>query len=135
MSATVSKWLKSIDGLHEVATRLRRVQIENRPALEVIRGYDDKKTLFYVDPPYLHSARKDGSAYGEFEMNEDEHRELADALNSCRGRVAISGYPHPLYEELFRPRKWRKIVGNPKRLRISKSVGTRTEVLWTNYRP
>jgi DNA adenine methylase len=100
----------------------------------VIKGYDDRKTLFYVDPPYVHSARKDGSAYAKFEMNEDEHRELADALNSCRAKVAVSGYLHPLYDELFPKRRWRKIVGETKRLRISNSVGTRTEVLWLNYR-
>jgi hypothetical protein len=32
-----------------------------------IKLYDNKKTLFYRDPPYVHSTRGDRKAYG-FEM-------------------------------------------------------------------
>ena len=38
--------------------RLLRVQIENRPATDVIALYDDKETLFYCDPPYPHDSRE-----------------------------------------------------------------------------
>src|SRR5579863_9269327 len=54
MSGVVSRWLGSIETLPEVAIRLLRVQIENRPATEVIRLYDSTETLFYCDPPYPH---------------------------------------------------------------------------------
>ena len=64
MSGVVSRWLGGIDGLPEVAERLARVQVENRPALDVVRLYDDEGTLFYCDPPYLHATRGDGKAYG-----------------------------------------------------------------------
>ncbi|MGI0129080.1 MAG: DNA adenine methylase, partial [Thermoplasmata archaeon] len=40
MAGAVSRWLGSVDTLPEIAERLLRVQIENRPALEVIRRYD-----------------------------------------------------------------------------------------------
>ena len=59
MSGVVSRWLGSIVGLPEVALRLLRVQIENRPALDVINLYDGRETLFYCDPPYPHSSRGD----------------------------------------------------------------------------
>ena len=50
MSGVVSRWLGSLKGLPEIAERLLRVQIENRPAIEVIKLYDSPKTLFYCDP-------------------------------------------------------------------------------------
>lgn len=53
MSGVVSRWLGSVDRLPEVAERLLRVQIENRPSLEIIKLYDSPKTLFYCDPPIL----------------------------------------------------------------------------------
>jgi DNA adenine methylase len=55
--------------LTDATQRLIRVQIENRPAVDVIRLYDSPKTLFYCDPPYLHATRGDAKAYG-FEMDE-----------------------------------------------------------------
>ena len=67
MSGVVSRWLGSVEMLPDVAERLLRVQIENRPAAEVLRLYDDDDTLFYCDPPYPHGSRGDDRAY-EFEM-------------------------------------------------------------------
>ena len=67
MSGSVSRWLGSVEGLSEIAQRLLRVQIENAPATEVIQRYDTSNTVFYVDPPYVHSARGDPAAYG-YEM-------------------------------------------------------------------
>src|SRR5436189_1347127 len=72
MSGVVSRWLGSVDMLPSIAERLLRVQIENRPAREVVELYDGKDTLFYCDPPYPHEARGDAKAYG-FEMSNAEH--------------------------------------------------------------
>jgi DNA adenine methylase len=132
MSGVVSRWLGSVAGLPEVAQRLLRVQIENRPAVDVIRLYDSPTTLFYCDPPYLHVTRGDANAYG-FEMDEEEHRQLADVLNHCKGMVAVSGYDHPLMDELYNPDRWCKTFGADKTIHSTK--GMRQEVLWTNYNP
>ena len=51
MAGAVSRWLGSIDKLPEIAQRLKRVQIENAPTLDVIARYDTPETLFYLDPP------------------------------------------------------------------------------------
>jgi DNA adenine methylase len=131
MSNVVSRWLGGVRALDDIAQRLIRVQIESRPAIDVIRLYDDPGTLFYCDPPYLHATRGDPKAYGNFEMNEDDHREFAEVVNECSGKVAVSGYDHPLMDELF-PR-WLKIVGKVKIIHSTK--GTRQEVLWTNFDP
>src|SRR6266849_4310343 len=45
MSGVVSRWLGSVQMLPEIASRLLRVQMENRPAAEVLRLYDDTRTL------------------------------------------------------------------------------------------
>ncbi|MBI5866749.1 MAG: DNA adenine methylase [candidate division Zixibacteria bacterium] len=128
MSGVVSRWLGSVETLPEIAERLLRVQIENRPALEVIRLYDDKSTLFYCDPPYPHEARGDSKAYG-FEMSDDEHRELAAALHSVLGQVAVSGYRCNLMDTLYAD--WRRVEAPSKMCHSSK--GSRTEALWMNY--
>ena len=132
MSGVVSRWLGGVDGLAEIAQRLLRVQIENRPAIDVIRLYDSPDTLFYCDPPYLHGTRGDSAAYG-FEMDEAAHKELAQILNACRGKVAVSGYEHPLMEELFPKQRWFKTMGATRTIHSTK--GRRQEVLWTNYEP
>ncbi|MBF0411475.1 MAG: DNA adenine methylase [Desulfamplus sp.] len=132
MSGVVSRWLGGVDALNEIAERLIRVQIENRPALDIIRLYDSEKTLFYCDPPYMHSTRGDSNAYG-FEMDEEQHKEFAYAVNQTKAMVAVSGYEHPLMEELFKPDRWFKTQGKDKTIHSSK--GKRTEILWTNYEP
>jgi len=132
MSGVVSRWLGGVDALDEIAQRLIRVQIENRPAIEIIRLYDSSETLFYCDPPYLHATRGDSNAYG-FEMDEAEHCNLAEVLNDCQSKVAVSGYDHPLMEKLFPTKRWFKTMGADRTIHSTK--GIRREVLWTNYSP
>lgn len=128
MSGVVSRWLGSVEKLPEIAARLLRVQIENRPALEVIKLYDHQDTLFYCDPPYPHEARGDSKAYG-FEMTDEEHQELADRLHQVKSRVAVSGYRCSLYNKLYK--KWKCIKAPAKTCHSVKEK--RQEVLWTNY--
>lgn len=130
MSGVVSRWLGSVESLPEIAARLLQVQIENRPAVEVIKLYDEPTTLFYCDPPYVHSTRGDSKAYG-FEMDEGEHRQLAEAVNNCKGRVAVSGYRCDLMDELYRG--WKRYDAPPKHCHSVKQV--RRESLWMNYEP
>ncbi len=132
MSGVVSRWLGAVEALPEIAQRLLRVQIENRPALEVIRLYDSPETLLYCDPPYVHATRGDDSAYGH-EMTDREHEELAAVLNSVRACVAVSNYPCGLMDELYPPPRWRKTVSPAKTIHSTK--GRRAEALWTNYDP
>jgi DNA adenine methylase len=129
MAGVVSRWLGSIEGLPQVAERLLRVQIENRPATEVIRIYDDSDTLFYCDPPYVHESRGDSKAYG-FEMTDEEHRQLALVLRQCKGKVAVSGYRCDLMDEMYRG--WTRIDAPEKLCPSAKRP--RQEALWVNFR-
>jgi len=132
MAGVVSRWLGAVEDLPEIALRLLRVQIENRPAGEVILLYDSPQTLFYCDPPYVHDTRGDSNAYA-YEMDNTQHRELAELLNSVQGMVAVSGYDCDLMNRLYRPPVWRKNVGPTKTIHSTKDE--RTEILWTNYDP
>jgi DNA adenine methylase len=128
MSGVVSRWLGSIEDLPEIALRLLRVQIENRPAVEVVKLYDDPDTLFYCDPPYVHSTRGDSKAYG-FEMTDKGHRDLAKALRGAKGKVAVSGYRCDLMDTLYEG--WQCIEAPPKQCHSVKKM--RQEAVWTNY--
>lgn len=128
MSGVVSRWLGGVEGLETIAERLIRVQIENRPAIDVIRLYDSPQTLFYCDPPYLHDTRGDSAAYG-YEMVDHEHIELSAALRRCAGKVAISGYRNDLMDQLYQG--WRRYDADGKQAHSVKQM--RFECVWMNY--
>jgi len=130
MSGVISRWLGGVEQLEDIATRLLRVQIENRPALEAIQLYDDEETLFYCDPPYIHSTRGDTNSYG-YEMTDEDHIRLAEVLNNVRGKVAISNYECELMDNLYPEPRWHKIAGPVKTIQSTKD--TRQEFLWINY--
>ncbi len=135
MAGAVSRWLGSVEGLSEVIQRLLRVQIESRPAIEVIQQYDSDETLFYCDPPYPHGSRSDVNAYG-YEMIDDEHLKLAKVLHNVKGKVALSGYHCDLMADLYRD--WAYIEAPTKKAhstntRPDNKKQQRTEILWINY--
>jgi DNA adenine methylase len=135
IAGAVSRWLGSVEGLSEVAQRLLRVQIENDPALHVIKRYDSPETLFYCDPPYVHESRTDTNAYA-YEMSDAEHRDLADSLHRVQGKVAVSGYHSALMDELYGD--WIAIEAPPRKAhstntRPDNTKQERTETLWINY--
>jgi DNA adenine methylase len=128
MSGVVSRWLGSVEALPAIAQRLLRVQIENRPATDVIKLYDDRHTLFYCDPPYVHDSRGDSQAYG-FEMTDDDHKQFITTLGKIKGKAAVSGYRCDLYDDLLRD--WRRVEAPSKHCHSVKKP--RMEVLWMNY--
>ena len=128
MAGAVSRWLGTVETLPEIALRLLRVQIENRPALDVITLYDDPGTLFYCDPPYVHSSRGDAKAY-RFEMTDAEHGELAGLLAKCKAKVAVSGYRCDFMDKLYPG--WRLVEAPAKKCHSVKQ--SRQEALWMNY--
>jgi DNA adenine methylase len=128
MAGAVSRWLGAVEDLPHIAQRLLRVQIENAPAIEVIKRYDSEETLFYCDPPYPHDSRGDSNAYAN-EMTNYQHRELAEVLRSVKGKVALSGYHCKLMDELYGD--WQSLEAKEKPCHSVKTM--RKEVLWINY--
>jgi DNA adenine methylase len=119
-------WRGYPDEIPAIVDRLRGVIIENRPAVDVIRQYDGPDTLHYVDPPYVHSTRGASNRY-RFEMDEAEHRQLADALHGAFGSVIVSGYACELYDmDLFST--WKRVERNTH----ADDHTNRVEVLWVS---
>lgn len=118
-----------IDGAAEqmeiVAGRLRRVQILNRDALDVIQDFLPHDCLIYFDPPYLRETRSNADGY-RHEPTTGWHREAAVLLRQARGPVIVAGYPSPLYSELYEAYGWRRV----ERRQMTNSGGRRIEALW-----
>ncbi len=111
--------------LAAVVERLQGVVIENLPALEIINRYDHPGTLFYCDPPYVHSTRLDcGHKHYRYEMNDEDHIALARSLRKIQGMAVVSGYPSELYRDLYRG--WQKYERPHHKDRGGESV----ECLW-----
>lgn len=121
-------WVNYADVLDGLIERLRGVIIENRPALEIIAAHDSLDTLHYIDPPYLHSTRTGSKGY-RHEMTDEEHRELAEFLGNCQGKVIVSGYPSELYESLYA--NWYR----EEKAALADGARKRVEVLWLNFKP
>lgn len=118
--------------MEEVSARIREVTLECLPALDVIARYGKApETLMYVDPPYLFDTRARTGIYRHEMGRTEEHQELAAALAACTATVLLSGYPHPLYDELYAG--WH-------RTELRSGTGQnnaagwqeRTEVIWSN---
>lgn len=131
MAEPVSKYLSAIDGLEDVAARLRTVMIESRPAIELIPRYDGEDSFFYLDPPYMPETRHGNKAatYAH-EMTVDDHAALLDALLQIKGKAMLSGYAAPLYDEKLKT--WRREELKTK-AHMANSGEERTEVIWFNY--
>lgn len=127
--SSAETWSNLPRRLELVRSRLQRVQLENLPAVDVIRRYDRPTTLFYCDPPYVHSARVSTKDY-RHEMSDDDHVELAEALCGIEGRAVISGYDSDLYNELFRG--WRRAERDVA-TNVTRRGGRRMEVIWRNF--
>lgn len=56
-SYCVGCWNRLPADLMEAAVRLKEVQIENRPALDLIKRFNHENVLIYADPPYLLETR------------------------------------------------------------------------------
>ena len=96
MAETSSKWIGCLKMLPEIHQRLLRVQIENADFRDIISRYDTDDTLFYCDPPYVHSTRKAGGY--EHEMTDEDHLDFIEMIKNTKGSVVISGYANDIYE-------------------------------------
>lgn len=123
---TVTQEWNDVSMLWAAARRLKDAQIENDDALKVIERFDGPETLFYIDPPYLFDTRHSNEEYYAFEMSDDEHVQLALLLQDVQGMVILSGYDHPIYQELYQD--WHFVEKSARTNGNHKA----TECLWIN---
>jgi DNA adenine methylase len=118
-------WSNYPECLGAIIERFRGVVVECRPAVEVLKQHDQPDALHYVDPPYLHSTRRQGQQKNyRYEMSEADHIALAEVLKTLQGQVILSGYPSELYDNLYAG--WGRHEINA----FADGARPRTEVLW-----
>lgn len=117
--------------IQQAADRLKNAQIERKDAVVLLKEMNDKDTLVYADPPYLHETRK--SKHYTNEMDHTQHVELLKALKNHKGPVILSGYESDLYNtELC---DWWKMTFEQQVGITTKKKRAATEVLWFNFEP
>ncbi len=128
-----SETCSKLAALRTYAARLRGVAIDSIDGAEFVDKWGQSATFVYCDPPYV-AASRTGTTYAH-EMTDADHRRLAAA---CRGavergaKVAVSGYPSALYDELFAG--WRTVQVDVPLYGARDTKGQRrTEVLWMSY--
>ena len=119
----------AVERLPEIADRMRKVQLENNDWEKVVKRYDSEQTFFYMDPPYVLETRKSGGY--NFEMSDADHERLTNTILDVKGKVLLSGYPNPIYDQLG----WRRQDLTTSCFSAHGSVQEteRTECLWRNY--
>lgn len=90
-------WYRLPEWLIDIAERLRMVQIENRPALEVIEKFNYSNVFMYIDPPYMLHTRT-GKQYN-YEMTDSDHEELLKMLLQSKAKIMLSGYESDMYND------------------------------------
>jgi DNA adenine methylase len=93
VSSFASKLPNSLQNFWPVHYRIQGVTIENLSFEQCIKDYDHVNTVFYIDPPYLHS---DPGLYDEAWPLE-KHKRLLQYIFDAEGFVALSGYDNELY--------------------------------------
>lgn len=116
------QWNGLPDRLAAAALRLKDAQIENMDAVQLIRKYNDPRCLIYADPPYVPDTRRK-HIYAS-EMTEAQHIDLLEALIAHGGTAVISGYDHPIYNEMLS--SWERVEKHA----LAERGQARTEVLW-----
>ncbi|MBT9252169.1 MAG: DNA adenine methylase [Brockia lithotrophica] len=127
ISASVRRFLTSVERLEAVHNRLRGVQIECADFREIFKRYDHEDALFYADPPYVPETRKEGTY--RYEMTRKDHEELVDILLRLRGMAILSGYENEVYLRLEKA-GWKKIILAETRSNASNKRTRRVEMVW-----
>src|SRR6185436_18175750 len=98
---------------------------------ELIKSQDGASTLFYSDPPYVHSTRQSKDLY-KYEMSNKDHQEFLDVVLHSTAKHIISGYSCELYNKALS--EWNRLeVELPNQMSSSATKGKETEVLWYNF--
>lgn len=123
-----------INMIKKAHKRLREIQVENLDFKELILKYDDTRTLFYLDPPYVFETRS-GSRLYRFEMEDKLHHDLVNLLLNIKGMAILSGYETEIYKPLLEE-GWRldkfdvRVCTTNAGVQVKRP--TRTECLWVS---
>lgn len=144
ISAPVSAYISNIEMLPEIYNRLITVQIDCADFRNLIKRYNEKDTLLYLDPPYLSDKRQVDTKY-KYEMSFQDHENLLDICLNYSEMIMLSGYNNDLYNN--RLKKFIKYefttscyqvaktrITNKKGKNIINKNHKRIECLWLNQK-
>lgn len=123
------EWCNLPDKIIAAAERLRGVQIENRPAVELLQKFNYPNVLFYLDPPYVLSSRRSKQKQYRYEMSDEDHEELLDGCNCHKGKIIISGRESKIYEDKLK--HWHRVES----FSLNQNAKKAKEILWMNFKP
>lgn len=108
-SSVAQGFYAKLDKIAQVANRFKNVQIENKPALELLTQWDNSKTLAYLDPTYMPATRsqktKSKNDY-EHEMTNDDHDALLSFCLNSKSMIVLSGYYSEEYDQPLSNAGW-----------------------------
>ena len=118
--------MKFRDSCNSHKDKLKQTEILNKDYKDVIKQYDSKNTLCYIDPPYV-----DTHGYKHDNISPEE---VAKIAKSMKGKAIISYNNHPRVRKAFAGLKLHKVKT---RYELQKSMtGTQkdvSELLITNF--
>lgn len=118
-------WYRLPQWVIDIAERLRKVQIENRPALDLIERFNHNNVFMFLDPPYLPETRH--AQQYRFEMSASEHENILSTIVKSDAKIMITGYDSKLYNDYLKD--WKRYE-----FKTNASNGLpRTEIVWCNY--
>jgi DNA adenine methylase len=132
------RFLGFVQKLEAIAERFKRVHIEHRDALKVIKTWDRPETLFYLDPPYVdatRSGKRNGRSSYLVETDDNFHEDLVERLLTLQGKAILSGYNNGLYTPL-EDAGWQKVSFSVPTYSMvhstKKGQGKAEEVIWVS---
>lgn len=142
-TSVARQFQKRVNDFPQITERFAEVIIEMTFAERLMTRFDSPETLIYLDPPYVKSTRNKGTNYQgrndySCEMEDDYHQVLLVVCLQLKSKIIISGYDHPIYNDLLN--SWHRleievtsaIAGsqtNPGDINMK-----RTEIIWSNFR-
>jgi DNA adenine methylase len=127
ISEKTHKWIRAVENLWEVSERLKQTQIECRDFRFVMKAYDHKDTLLFLDSPYDMTMRS--STKYMFDFKEQDFHDMHYWAKKAVAKVAVTGYNTGFMKTLFKDFNYHE---GPKR-KNNKSAKQALECLWTNY--
>lgn len=111
-----NRFRKVHEHLFDSARLLRRVEIRNQDAFDLLPEVMGRDTVAYVDPPHL-TPSSHNTGYYRLDFSPEKARELDELLRSLKGKILVKLSPSDL-EHYSIARKWRQI-------KIAYSKGTK----------
>jgi len=125
-----------VDSLSAIVERLRHIDFVNDDAVKVMRRYDAADSLIYADPPYIVQHKRKDYAY-KHRYKVEQHEEMLHFAQQARGKMLISGYQTPLYDDALKDWGCIRYRKNNSCQRVAAGERRREviETLWFNYEP